>query len=128
MKPSTGFTQKQESVLAALLTEVTMEQAAKKAGVSNTTLWRYLQLPAFRTAYQQARRQIVEESIALLQRASKRAVATLVKNLDSGSPSVEVTSARVILEQSFRGVELLELQERVQMLEDIVEDESRTKA
>lgn len=123
MKQITGLTPKQEQVLAVLLTEVSIEQTAKKVGVSATTIWRYLQIPAFRTAYLLTRRQIVEDAIALLQRSSKKAVATLVRNLDSGSPSVEVTSARVILEQSFKGVELFEMEERLRQLEEYQQEE-----
>ena len=123
MKTYSGLTPKQEAVLTAILTEVTNEQAAKKAGISVATLWRYRQEPAFRIAYLQARRQIVEDAVALLQRASKKAVATLVENLDCGSPSVAVASARIILEQSFKGVELIEMEERVRQLEEFQQEE-----
>ena len=123
----TGLTPKQEKILALLLTEVTIEQAAKKAGVSDTTIWRCLQVPAFRAAYLQARRQMVEDAIALLQRSSKKAVATLVRNLDCGSPNTEVASARIILEQSFKGVELMEMEERVRQLEEFQQEERGRK-
>ena len=128
MKTYAGLTPKQEAVLTAVLTEVTNEQAAKKAGVSIATLWRYMQIPAFRAAYLQARRQIVEDAIALLQRASKKAVATLVENLECGSPSAEVTSARIILEQSFKGVELMEMGERIRQLEEFQQEEQERKS
>lgn len=119
MKPSTThLTPRQEKALTALLTEVTIEAAAKRAGISDVTLWRWLQEPLFQAHYQQARRQIVGDAVGLLQRASKKAVATLVKNLDCGLPSVEVAAARVILEQAYKGVELLELEERITGLEE----------
>jgi hypothetical protein len=118
MKPKSSISARQEKALAALLTEVTIETAAKNAGVTDVTMWRWMREPEFRRRYQEARRQIVEEAVGLMQRASKRAVATLVKNLDCGNPSVEVRSAQVILEQSFKGVELLELEARMSFLEE----------
>jgi transposase-like protein len=45
------LTSKQEVLIAALLTEPTYAAAAAKAGVSAATLYRWLQLPSFRTAY-----------------------------------------------------------------------------
>src|SRR5262245_35709689 len=45
---------KQEALIAALLTEPTYAQAAAKAGVSETTLYRWMRDPAFRKAYRQA--------------------------------------------------------------------------
>jgi len=54
------LTSKQEALIAALLTEPTYAAAAAKAGVGETTLYRWLQLPPFRTAYRQARRELVE--------------------------------------------------------------------
>ena len=51
---------KQEVLVAALLTEPTQAKAAEKAGVSETTLYRWLALPEFKTAYRLARRQLID--------------------------------------------------------------------
>lgn len=124
----TGLSAKQEKALAALLTEVTLEAAAKSVGVSDVSLWRWMQEPEFHRRYLAARRQIVEDAVGLMQRASKRAVATLVKNLDCGNPSVEVRSAQVILDQSFKGVELLELEARMKFLEEHIPAETTDRS
>ena len=125
MKGVSDFTSKQETALAALLSEVTIEQACKKANISEATLWRYRQLPAFRNAYRMARREIIEDTISLLQRSSKKAVATLVRNMDSGTPSVEVSAAKSVLDYSFKGVENLEFAERVEMMEELLQSEAQ---
>jgi hypothetical protein len=116
--PTNELTPKQQRVLAALLAEVTQEGAASRAGVSVATLWRFLQDPAFQRQYLSARRQVVEDAIGLLQRASRKAVATLVRNLDCGQAGVEVRAAQIILEQSYKGVEMLELEARIAHLEE----------
>ena len=113
MSEFSGLSPKQERVLGILLTEVTAEQTCKKAGISVATFWRYLRVPAFRAAYREARRQVTEDAISLLQRSSKKAVATLIRNLDSGSASVEISAAKSVLDYSLKGIELMELEARV---------------
>jgi len=72
------LTRKQEALIAALLTEPTYAAAADKAGVGTATLYRWLNVPAFRTAYRQARREAVESAIARSQAGSGQAVETLL--------------------------------------------------
>ena len=57
------LTSRQEALIAALLTEPTYAAAAIKAGVGKTTMYRWLHLPAFRKAYREARRELVEHAI-----------------------------------------------------------------
>src|SRR5438094_887680 len=54
------LTSKQETLIAALLTEPTYAAAAAKAGVGTATLYRWMHLPEFRAAYRRARRELVE--------------------------------------------------------------------
>src|SRR5216683_3059200 len=65
------------------------------------------------------RRQVVEQAISQLQQAASEAASALRRNLTCGVPSVEVRAALGVLEQSVKAVELLDLEERVQMLEEL---------
>lgn len=96
-----------------------MKEAAKKAKVSETTLWRWLQIPAFQSRYRTARRNLVESAIAQLQRDATVAVRVLREVAeDTEAPAAaRVTAARTILEQSISAVELTDLMERVEQLE-----------
>src|SRR5260370_25141845 len=67
------LTSKQEALIAALLTEPNHAAAATKAGVGETTLYRWMQLPGLRAAYRQARRELVERAIGRLQAATRLA-------------------------------------------------------
>ena len=125
-KPGQGeggesLTASQEKALSALLTSGTVEAAAAKAGLTDRTLHRYLSAPAFRRAYLLARRQALEQATGALQQASYAAVATLIKNLKCGSPSSEIRAAQVILEQSAKGVEMLEFEDRLTAIEQSLE-------
>jgi hypothetical protein len=108
---------KQEQAIAALLSEPSVEAAAAKAGVGVSTLKRWLVEPGFRHLYQHARTGLLERVVATLLRLSTSAVVALARNLTCGKPSVEVRAAEVILTQGNRGVELLDLAERVVELE-----------
>ena len=71
------LTRKKEAVIVALLLEPTLEKAAARVGISESTLWRWTQLESFQAAYREARREAVSQVIGALQRASSEAVETL---------------------------------------------------
>jgi hypothetical protein len=98
------LTGKQEALIAALLTEPTHAAAATKAGVSEATLHRWLRLPAFRTAYRQARRELVEGAVARIQAAAGQAVETLLGVARGGAKDGDrVRAAVALLDHAFRG-------------------------
>jgi AcrR family transcriptional regulator len=106
----------QEAAIAALLSHPTLDSAAKAAGVSRATLFRWTQEPDFQAAYRDARRQAMDGAIATLQAATAEAVAALRKALREKG-STRVTAARAIWEFSFRSRELLDIEERLATLE-----------
>ena len=108
----------QEKAIQALLSCVTVEAAAKKAGISCRTLHRWLKEAGFRQAYLAARRQVMEQAVGTLQRASLGAVEALVRNLKCGVPTVEVSAARIILDAGLKGVEMLEFEDRLAAVEE----------
>jgi hypothetical protein len=99
------LTSKQESVIAALLTEPNYAAAAAKAGVGQTTLYRWLHLPAFRAAYRQARREVVEFAIGRTQAGSGQAVETLLDVARDGRrDSDRVRASVALLDHTLRGL------------------------
>jgi hypothetical protein len=123
-----AINRKQEQAIAALLSAQTIKAAAAECGVAEVTLWRWLQSDEFAAAYRTARRQVVEKAITEIQGAASKAVATLIRNLDSTDGSVEVRAANSILDRAVRGVEIIELTERIEKLETRIEEtEGRAK-
>jgi hypothetical protein len=112
-----GLTRKQQQAITALLTATSLEAAATQIGVVERTLRRWQQLPAFRAALAAARREVMEGAILLAQRASKAAVVALVRNLKHDKGEVVNAAAKIILDQGFRGIELMDLAGRVAELE-----------
>jgi hypothetical protein len=107
----------EDAAIAALLSEPTIEAAARKAGVGERTLLRWLAEPAFKAQYRAARRSVVESAVGRLQQAATQAVDALVKNLTCGIPAVEVGAAKSVLDQALKAVELVDLAERIEALE-----------
>jgi hypothetical protein len=108
---------REDAAVAALLACSTIDQAAEQAGIAGSTLRGWLRDPAFQERYRAARRQVVEHAVATLQQAASDAVAALRRNLECGLPASEISAAKAILDQAFRGAELLDLAERIERLE-----------
>ncbi|MBU2703184.1 hypothetical protein Ga0466249_004320 [Sporomusaceae bacterium BoRhaA] len=118
------FTQKHELAIIALLTTSSIAEAAKQAGIGETTLWRWLQMPEFAKRYKEAKRQAVGQAISKLQQATTIAVDTL-KNVmqdNESKDSARVTAAKTVLELSFKVIELEDLQAKFEELERIVDE------
>src|SRR5262245_33418477 len=118
------LTRKQGAAIAALLSTPTYAEAAAKAGIGEATLYRWLRLPEFRAAYQEARRRLFDRALDGLLQVSRDAVATLGKNLDSRKAADQNRAAIAILDQFRRGNELGGLAERLDHLEAIIEGRS----
>jgi hypothetical protein len=110
-----------ERAIAALLSEPTVPGAAKKAGVSHTTLKDWMKLPDFQKEYRAARKQLLERVVARLLNSTSEAVETLKRNMNCGKPGVEVRSALALIQQSLHGVEVLDLEVEMQELRQLVE-------
>jgi DNA-binding LacI/PurR family transcriptional regulator len=110
---------KQLRAITALLSQPTIRDAAKDCGVSETTLWRWLNDEAFQLAYRKARRQVVEQAMSELQSACSDAVACLRRNLKCGTANVEVSAAKTILDQAVKAIEFVDMEERLEQLERV---------
>ena len=115
-----GLTPKQEEAIAALLTETTVEAAAKRIEVGERTLYRWLGEPVFRAEYQRCRREAFGQAIALLQRYSPMAATTLATIADDKAAphSARVQASNAMLKHCRDSIELDDLAARVQMLEE----------
>jgi hypothetical protein len=115
------LTQRQHAAIAALLTERTLAQAAKKARVAETTLRRWLGSDeGFLRAYRAARRALMDTVIGRLQQTAAVATDALKRNLTCGRPGDEIRAAVAVLDHATRGLELGDLIERVEELERLM--------
>ena len=108
-----------ERAIAALLTEPTLQAAADRAGISYTTLWRYMQQDDFQRAYRSARRDALAQATARLQAVATEAVEALRDVLNNArySPYARVQAAKAILDLAYRASEIEDVQDRIVALE-----------
>jgi len=92
--------------------------AARAAGMSERTAYWRLAEPGFRRRVSELRRQMLERAVAFLQRATAAAVGALLRNLTAPKAGDQIRAAQLILDNSFRGLELMDVLERVQQLEE----------
>lgn len=109
----------QQKALTALLSCETVAAAAKKSKLGEATVYRYLRDEKFKAAYRAARSELVEHSIAQLQRDCVVASKTLREVCeDKTAPaSARVSAAKNILDGAIKAVELQDLTARLEEVE-----------
>ncbi|CAN5363075.1 hypothetical protein BH10ACI1_BH10ACI1_19340 [soil metagenome] len=114
-------TTNKEKVLIALIQTSSIREAANKSGIGEATIYRYLQDKVFLAEYRNARRQTVESAIAQMQNAASEAVERLKELQYCENPAVAARCAQIIFENSVKGMETLDILERLEKLENAVE-------
>jgi hypothetical protein len=112
--------QADQALLMALACGATVENAARKAGVSERTAYRRLDDAAFVQRLQQVRAEMVQRTARMLTGAGLAAVKTLVDLQQDAtvSASVRRRAARDVLELAVQYRETADLEERVASLEE----------
>jgi AcrR family transcriptional regulator len=106
-----------ERLLIALIETSSIREAAKKSGIGEATIYRFLQDKEFLAEYRNARRQTVEAAISQLQNAAGAAVETLKSNLHCENPAISVRASQIILDFAFKGLETTDILLRLEEIE-----------
>lgn len=117
------FGRKKEQAIVALLSQRTVEEAARAIDVVPNTLLRWMKEPEFDSAYRAAKRAAFGQSIARLHHLSSAAVTTLGKvMLEPGTPpATRVRAADSILDHTIKAIEIEGLEARLTELERAAE-------
>jgi transposase-like protein len=108
--------QQREEAIIALLSEKSVEEAARVVGIAATTLYRWLKEPAFDALYREAKRTAHSQSIAQLVGGLSAVVTTLLEVMvDRKTPAATKVRA------AEKAIEIEDLQARVTELERIAE-------
>lgn len=110
---------RQLRAIEALLMSASVEDAARRSGLSARTVHRYLSSAEFADAFRGRLRTRVEVASARLQSATRDAVECLVDvmNDQSASHGVRTRAAVSVIELSWRWIEANEFQDRLSALE-----------
>ncbi|MEO8052299.1 MAG: hypothetical protein ABI833_17960 [Acidobacteriota bacterium] len=114
---------KKEEAIVALLSQRSVEEAARTCNTPVRTLYRWMLEPEFDAGYRAARRKAYGQAIARLQQGSTAAATTLLKVMvDPNTPaSTRVRSAESVLAQAAKAIEIEDVEARVAALERAAE-------
>lgn len=114
----------QRRAIEALLSEATIRDAAEKAGLGETTLYRYLADPNFKAELRKRQNEALAAVTASLVGMSEKAVRVLRDVLDDPEipPTAKVRAALGWLKEKREAVELGDLVDRVAALEQVLID------
>lgn len=118
------FSRNERRALKALLSEPSVTAAAKVAGLSPRTLYRYLARDDFRAELQRRQDAILAGTTAALTGLSGEAVATL-RDLMQDPDAADGVKARAALgwlKEMYRASELVEITERLKKIEERVQN------
>lgn len=115
-----GKQDKRKIALAALISAPTVEAAARKSGLSHTTLYKFLGEPEFRNEYEKLNEQILSDACASVLRGMQDAIITLwdICNDKEQSGQTRVQAARAILEYGSKLKEDYDMEQRIRVLEE----------
>jgi hypothetical protein len=110
---------KKEAAILALLSQRTVEDAARVAEIGVRTLYRWMKEPAFDGAYRDAKRAAFSQSIARFHQLASAAVTTLGRAMVDRDtpPATKVRAADSILNHAAKAIELQDLEARLAALE-----------
>lgn len=103
-----------EKAVAALMTSPTAKEAAKAAGIGESTLRAYKSDPEFMDLYTAARHELLEVGVRSMQERFSDAVDTICKVMRDGeaSPSVRLSAANSIINGCVQLTDEVERMER----------------
>lgn len=120
------ITVKQQKAITALLSERTTRDAAKAAGVSEKTLYQWLNEPAFRAALREAEKSILDDVTRRLSAGASLALDTLKKLVQSARhESTKLRAAVAWLELSLKYRDMHDIEERLTALEAAINGDKK---
>ncbi len=113
------LSKKKELCIAAILTCATLKDAARKVGISEPTIFRWLQKPDFQTGLKEAKKQAVSKATSTLSKICHESVLCLqeIMNDKNAPASARVSAAKTVLDSGLKGIEMDDLDARLAALE-----------
>jgi hypothetical protein len=101
------FSRKKDEAITQLLTQRSVDEAARVTGIRTQTLYRWMRHPQFEAAYQAAKRAAFGQASVRLQQASGAAVSTILQILRDPftPPSTRVRAADLALSHGKAAIE-----------------------
>lgn len=106
-----------DALAIALASGLTVEEAARQAGLSERTAFRRLAVPGYRQRVAEARAEMVTRALGKMADSMTAAADTLRQLLTASGDNVKLGAARALLELGVKLRESVELEQRMADLE-----------
>lgn len=116
------LTARQVRVINVLMTAKDRSEAAKVAGISRKTLYKYLRQDSFKDELSKRKNELLEVLSCDLISLLNRAVETLADLLESKQENTRRLAAVNILDHAVRLQETTDLEQRISTLEEIINE------
>lgn len=115
------LTRRQLHVLPFLISNPSVESAAKQSGVSPKQIFDWLNQPAFRQELENRKNEAVNEAVDRLKATASKACDVLIGLLDNAaSESVRHRVAIDLLNMALKYMEFKDVEQRIRKLEDAI--------
>ncbi len=123
-----NLTPQQRRAIEALLTQPSVQEAARESEVAPRTLYRWLKDPRFQQALHEAEGQALGALARRLIDKGARAVEVLGEAMEGEGTSLQVRAARIVLESLLKLREQHSIEERLTRLEEVVHEQTQKPA
>jgi hypothetical protein len=121
--PEPQLSPKQRRALEALLAAPSIVAAAAQAGCAERSIRNWLQDEAFKRAFVELRRSLMDAAVLDLQRAYGRAAEVLIALLNDEDPRVQLRAVELLMNRVDKWVETEDIETRIAKLEDLLEQQ-----
>jgi transposase-like protein len=115
---------KKYKAVTLLVSGKSQRDTAKELGINEKTLYRWLEETDFYLALREKQERVIREAERLLGSAISTAVKKLVSIIEDPetSPSVQVSSCRILLDSALKYRQNLEIEDRISRLESLLQE------
>lgn len=118
---------KDDILIAQLAQGVSVEGAARIAGMGTTTAYRRLKDPEFLRRVEEARAELWKRAMSVLSKSAVEGAIVLRRLLRSDDAKIRLQAAKIVLEQGLKIRDQVDLAQRVAALEELAQQQKDSR-
>jgi len=122
MQDSEKLTSKEIQLVNALLTSKTIREVSEKTGLSEATIYRYLKKEKIVNELEKSKRELTNNTLRYFITLGNKALNNIEELMNSKHERIRLEASKYVLDMIVKIKELQELEDRINRLEQIVEE------
>jgi len=122
MQDSEKLTSKEIQLVNALLTSKTIREVSEKTGLSEATIYRYLKKEKIVNELEKSKRELTNNTLRYFITLGNKALNNIEELMNSKYERIRLEASKYVLDMIVKIKELQELEDRINRLEQIVEE------